>query len=196
MKSIILQNKEVLLRRMTLDDVEGIFDVAVDERIWTYTHYGVQTLSDARFYVEDTLKRAESGLEYPFVIIDKATDKIVGSTRFYSIDETNKRVEIGFTWITPSYWRTATNTNCKYLLLAYCFEKWGLNRVQIVADERNTRSCNAILRIGAKSDGVLRKHMICKDGFVRNTAVFSVIQEEWQETKAHLQNLLVKASAI
>lgn len=196
MKSIILENEEVLLRRMTRDDIEGIFEVAVDDRIWTYTHYDVQTLSDAQFYVEDTLKRAETGLEYPFVIIDKVTSKIVGSTRFYSIDETNKRLEIGFTWITPSYWRTAINTNCKLLLLQYCFEQLGWNRVQIVADERNTRSCTAILRIGAKSDGILRKHMVCKDGFIRNTAVFSVIKEEWQETKLHLENLLVKSSSI
>lgn len=187
---VILQNEVVLLRAMTNEDVEAIYNVAVDDRIWTYTTYNVKTLSDAKKYVSDTLKRKEMGLEYPFVIIDRKTNQIVGSTRFYNIDASHKRLELGYTWITPTYWRTAINTNAKYLLLQYCFEHLKYQRLQFAADERNERSCNAILRIGAKKEGILRKHMICKDGFNRNSVIFSVIDEDWEQTKKHLETII------
>lgn len=190
MEEIILHNDVVLLRKMTLEDVEGIYEVALDDRIWTYTTYTIKTLSDIQKYVEDTLKRSEAGLEYPFVIIDRQTNKIVGCTRYYNIDASHKRLELGFTWITPTYWRTAINTNAKFLLLQYCFEQLKFYRLQFAADERNERSRKAILRIGAKSEGILRKHMICKDGFNRNSAIFSVIDEDWPETKEHLGKII------
>lgn len=190
MQTVILQNDQVILRELTKKDAHAILKVAVDERLWTYTKYNIKTLADAEAYVKEALKGLQSGLEYPFVIIDRQTNQIVGSTRFYHIDAYHRRLELGYTWITPTYWRTAINTNVKYLLLQYCFEELQFNRLQFAADERNTRSCNAILRLGAKSEGVLRKHMICKDGFHRNSAIFSVIDDDWGEVKQHLQSLL------
>lgn len=190
MQDILLQNEAVLLRKMTLEDTQAIYEIAMDERIWTYTQYTINNLTDVQRYVENVIESSVDGSQYPFVIIDRQTNKIVGSTRYYNIDQANKRLELGYTWITPSYWRTNINTNCKYLLLEYCFEQLSFHRLQLAADERNVRSCTAMKRIGAKQEGTLRKHMICKDGFHRNSVIFSFIDEDWIETKRQLQSLL------
>lgn len=190
MQNIILQNEAVLLRKMTLEDTQAIADIAMDERIWTYTQYTVENSTDVQNYVKSVLASSLDGSQYPFVIIDRHTNKIVGSTRYYNIDSVNKRLELGYTWITPSYWRTNINTNCKYLLLEYCFEQLGYHRLQLAADERNIRSCTAMKRIGAIQEGTLRKHMICKDGYHRNSVIFSFIDDDWVETKLHIQSLL------
>lgn len=190
MQNIILQNEAVLLRKMTLEDTQAIADIAMDERIWTYTQYTVENSTDVQNYVKSVLASSLDGSQYPFVIIDRHTNKIVGSTRYYNIDSVNKRLELGYTWITPSYWRTNINTNCKYLLLEYCFEQLGYHRLQLAADERNIRSCTAMKRIGAIQEATLRKHMICKDGYHRNSVIFSFIDDVWVETKLHIQSLL------
>lgn len=190
MKSIELKNEVVKLRAIEKEDVEAVFEAGQYAEIWQYMSSKIESPLDAKAYIEDIHNKMAAGNQYAFAIRDSKTNELIGSTRFYNIDEANKSVEIGYTWLTPTVWRSAINTNCKYLLLNYCFEKWGINRVQIVADERNERSCNAIKRIGAVQEGVLRKHMIRADGFVRNSVVFSIIKEEWPQVKMNLQEKL------
>ena len=124
---------------------------------------------------------------YAEPMLDKITNKIIGSTSIYEISTHHARCEIGSTWLTPTYWRTAINTNCKYLLLQYIFEQMKLERVQLKTDNLNIRSQNAIERIGAKFEGRLRSHMRRKDQSMRDTMVYSIIREEWPEVKAMLE---------
>ena len=159
-----LQNHIVTLKPMELEDVEGIFTAACHKEIWTHMSITIRNEEDVFKYVKDALKVKETGTEMPFVILDSSTNQIIGSTRLMDIHNNHKRGEIGFTWLTPSYWRTAVNTNCKYLLLTYCFETLGWQRVQIKTDHENSRSQKAIERIGATKEGTLRNHMIRKDG--------------------------------
>lgn len=122
----------------------------------------------------------------------KKTNQIIGSTRFLDIDYQQKRLEIGFTWITPTKWRTPINTECKYLLLKYAFEQLSVNRVQIKTDHENKRSQAAIERLGAKKEGILRNHMIRSNGTIRNTVVYSIIDSEWSDVKLRLEGLLIQ----
>ncbi|WP_416829241.1 GNAT family N-acetyltransferase [Ectobacillus polymachus] len=174
-----LENEYVKLKPLELNDAEGIFAVGTDEKIWRYMSVQLHSKADVQQYVNKALKQKENGAEYPFVIIDVKTNNIIGSTRFLDISLQHKRLEIGSTWITPCYWRTAINTNCKYLLLEYCFETIGMNRVQIKTDHENIRSQKAIERLGAVKEGILRNHMIRRDGTIRHTVMYSITKEEW-----------------
>lgn len=124
------------------------------------------------------------------MIIDQATNQVVGSTRFLDISSQHRQLEIGSTWLTPSVWRTRMNTECKYLLLKHCFEVLETIRVQIKTDRRNVQSQRAIERLGAVKEGVLRRHRILPDGYVRDTVYYSVIDEEWPAVKARLEAFL------
>ena len=187
-----LENANVLLKPMDRRDVAGIFAAAYYPEIWSYLPISVESEEDVEKYVASALLAKQQEKEFPFVIIDPKTSAIIGSTKFMDIDAKHKRLEIGFTWLTPSYWRTAVNTNCKYLLLQYAFETLGLQRVQIKTDHENLRSQKAIERIGAIKEGVLRNHMIRKDGTIRHTVMYSITKEEWPDIKARLEALLGK----
>ena len=190
METIQLIGKAVLLRPMTKDDVEAIYACCQDERIWTHMPQNLQTREDVQTYVEQALVNREAGTEYPFVIVLRATNEIVGSTRIFDIAAAHKRLEIGHTWLHPSAWRTNVNTECKYLLLTYCFEQLDFQRVQIKTGHENTRSQKAIERIGATKEGILRNHMIRPNGEVRHTVMYSVVQGEWLEVKRHIEALM------
>ncbi|MCZ2259518.1 GNAT family N-acetyltransferase [Sporosarcina sp. G11-34] len=192
MESIYLNGNTVFLRLMTTDDVEGIYACSQDERIWTHLSRALQTKEDVQNYIEQALINRETGTEYPFVIVLRETNKVIGSTRFLDISSEHKRLEIGWTWLHPSFWRTTINTECKYLLLSYCFEQLQFQRVQIKTGHENIQSQKAIERIGAKKEGVLRNHMIRPNRKVRHTVMYSVIKEEWHEVKKHLEKLMEK----
>ncbi|RHW38415.1 N-acetyltransferase [Lysinibacillus yapensis] len=185
-----LENELVKLRPMEKEQVEEIYLAARHNDIWTFMSIEIQTLEDAQKYVDSCLKLKDTGTEMPFVIIDQQTNEIIGATKLMDIQQSHKRGEIGFTWLTPNYWRTAVNTNCKYLLLTYCFEVLGWQRVQIKTDHENHRSQKAIERIGAKKEGILRNHMIRKNGTTRHTVMYSITSDEWPETKKHMEELL------
>lgn len=185
-----LHNDQVILKPLEESDIEGIFKVAAEPEIWTYLSVTLENIDDVKKYVKTALANKEKESEFTFVIIDSKTNEIIGSTRFMDIDPNHNRLEIGSTWLTPAYWRTAINTNCKYLLLQYCFEILHLNRVQIKTDHNNIRSQKAIERIGAQKEGILRNHMIRKDGTIRDTVMYSITNEEWGEVKERLNRLL------
>lgn len=195
MEFTTLHNEKVILKPMEDSDIKGIYEVAVYPEIWRYLSITIASIEDTKNYVTTSLANKEKGVEFPFVIIDPATNAIIGSTKYMDIDVKHKRLEIGFTWLTPAYWRTPVNTNCKYLLLQYCFEVLNLNRVQIKTDHENKQSQKAIERIGAQKEGILRNHMIRKDGTVRNTVMYSVTSEDWPMVKSKLEDLMLLKSA-
>lgn len=121
--------------------------------------------------------------EFVFAVVTKNDGRIVGSTRFLNISAANKRLEIGHTWYARDTWSTAVNPSCKLLLFQHGFEGLRWNRVELKCDGRNKRSRAAILKLGAKEEGTLRRHMILRDGFVRDTIYFSVVADEWPQVR-------------
>jgi RimJ/RimL family protein N-acetyltransferase len=126
------------------------------------------------------------GLEYPFVIFHKPTNKIIGSTRLLDIVSYDKRLEIGATWLIPEYWATSINFDCKLALLTFCFETLMAHRVQLKTQHDNIRSRKAIEKIGGVYEGIIREHMLKDDGSYRSSAYFSILESEWDTAKTNL----------
>jgi RimJ/RimL family protein N-acetyltransferase len=126
--------------------------------------------------------------------VERVSGQLIGSTRFMNIDQPNRRVEIGSTWIAPAWQRTAINTEAKYLMLRHAFEQWNCIRVELKTDALNQKSRNAILRIGAKEEGTLRRHLVTWTGRVRDTVYFSILDSEWPEVKARLEAKLATSA--
>ncbi|MEX3748018.1 MULTISPECIES: GNAT family N-acetyltransferase [Lysinibacillus] len=190
MNFIALENEVVLLKPLGQEDAQGILEAGSYPEIWPYLSTTIEKMDDVHNFVDNALSAKNAKTEFPFVIVDKNSGQIIGSTRFMDIDENHKRLEIGTSWITPAFWRTTINTNCKYLLLQYCFEVLNLQRVQIKTDFENVRAQKAIERIGGEKEGVLRNHMVRKDGTTRHTVMYSITLQEWPQVKKHLQQLL------
>jgi N-acetyltransferase len=181
-----IEGSSVILLPMEPDQVEELWNAAEPQEIWEFTSSKIRSKGEMKLTVEAAIKERELGNQIPFVIIEKSTGKIIGSSRFLDVSEKNKSLEIGWTWYHPDFWRSAVNTETKFLLLQYAFEEMKMNRVQFCTDSRNVRSQNAIQRIGAQKEGILRKHRIIADGYVRDTVVYSIIQEEWPVVKSIL----------
>ncbi|TXC79018.1 GNAT family N-acetyltransferase [Metabacillus litoralis] len=185
-----LVGEKIRIVPMDKDHIQGLYEIGNDKIIWSHLPKAIYTLNDMKSFVEEALCKKETGMEFPFVVLLRDNDKIIGSTRFLDISTQNKSLEIGWTWYTPSVWGTHINTECKYLLLKYCFESLKLIRVQFKTDERNVRSQKAIEKIGGVKEGVLRNHMIRKDGTFRNSVFYSVIESDWVSVKNKLANIL------
>lgn len=142
-----------------------------------------------RDYIQAALDGLERGTELPFVTVRKtpSEDRVVGTTRFYEIFPNDRKAAIGYTWLAKSAQRTPINTEAKLLLLTHAFEAWEFVRVELITDVLNEQSRAAILRLGAKEEGVLRNHLILPSGRIRDSVVFSIVDREWPEVKARLQ---------
>jgi RimJ/RimL family protein N-acetyltransferase len=143
-------------------------------------------------YIATALVGRQAGTVLPFVIVRRDTGLLVGSTRFWKIDRTNRKLEIGHTWLSSSAQRSGINTEAKYLLLSYAFEVMHCVRIQLTTDELNKRSRAAILHIGAKQEGIIRHERIMPDGRKRNSVRFSMIDTEWPDIKARLEKLMAR----
>lgn len=164
-----------------------------DENIWNHMVYGtIRTQSQMLELVEELIHLQENGTDLPFAVIHLPTNQTIGMTRFMDIRPKDRALEIGGTWYSPSYQRTAVNTECKLLMLTHAFEAIGCIRVQFKTDLRNIRSQQALERIGARREGVLRNHMILPDGYIRDSVYYSIITSEWPEVK---ETLLKKLQA-
>jgi len=188
-ESIILEGNYVRLEPLRIEHLEKLCEVCFEESIWRWTTVQVKTKSDMQRCLETALDEQRRGVSLPFVTIEKSSDKIVGSTRFGNIDRQNRRVEIGWTWINPNWQRTVINTEAKFLMLRHAFESWKCIRVELKTDALNEKSRNAILRLGAKEEGILRQHLITDSGRFRDSVYFSIIDTEWEKVK---ENLLIK----
>ncbi len=189
---VLLTGEEVELRPLAMEHAEALWEAGSDPVIWSYMPSAVQTLAQMEIWISEALKAAASGLEMPFVIWRRSEERFVGSTRFMDISAAHRGLEIGATWHSPGVWRTRVNTECKYLLLRHAFETLGAIRVQLKTDARNERSQRAIERIGGVREGVLRRHRILWDGYIRDSVYYSVIDEEWPAVKARLEEMLAR----
>lgn len=187
---VILEGKWVRLEPLSERYAEGLLRAAQDERIWTYMSMFISTAEDVAQFLRQAEDAYRMETELPFAILLKETGQVVGSTRYMAIQKKHRGLEIGWTWLHPSVWRTSVNTECKWLLLRHAFEELGCIRVQLKTDERNTNSQRAIERIGGVREGILRNHMITKEGRYRNTVMFSIIDSEWPETDRRLRAML------
>jgi N-acetyltransferase len=183
---IILEGEYVRLEPLRIEHLENLCEVGFEESIWRWTMVQIETKSDMQRYIETALEEQSRGVSLPYVTIEKSSERAVGSTRFGSIDRQNRRVEIGWTWINPNWQRTVINTEAKFLMLRQAFEVWKCIRVELKTDALNEKSRNAILRLGAKEEGILRQHLITDSGRFRDTVYFSIIDTEWKTVKASL----------
>ncbi|MBI5034058.1 MAG: GNAT family N-acetyltransferase [Chloroflexi bacterium] len=149
-----------------------------------------QTPAEMHAWIQQAIDETANGSRIWFIIIRKSDGCAIGATSYMDIHRSNRGLEIGGTWVTPSAWRTPINTECKYLLLRHAFENLGCLRVQLKTDLRNVRSQKAIERLGAVKEGVLRKHMITRTGYIRDTVMYSIIDTEWQAVKEKLEGFL------
>jgi RimJ/RimL family protein N-acetyltransferase len=191
-EDVVLQGRYVRLEPMHIDDLDAISEAGIAEGVWRWTIDDITTKDQMRDYVETALEERRRMTSLPFVTREIASGTIVGSTRFGNIDVANRKAEIGWTWINPAWQRTYVNTEAKLLMLTHAFETWKCIRVELKTDALNEKSRNAILRIGAKFEGIFRQHMITGTGRLRDTAYFSIIDKEWAEVKASLASKLGK----
>ena len=192
LEPVTLEGRWVRLVPLSLDHVPALWEVADDEDLWRLGVSRIQSRDDVRRYVDTALKWQEAGTALPFATTEAGTGRMIGSTRFANVDAANRRVEIGWTWVGRPWQRTPVNTEAKFLMLRHAFETLGCIRVELKTDVLNTRSRNAMLRIGAKEEGVLRKHVITEGGRVRDSVYYSVIDDEWPGVKARLQEMLAR----
>ena len=182
-----LEGRQVRLEPLALEHLDALCEVGLDPDLWQFVPKQVRTREDMREYVEIALDERRRGVSMPFATRLKSGDQVVGSTRYANISLENRRLEIGWTWIGRPWQRSAVNTEAKYLMLRHAFEVLGCARVELKTDGRNERSRNAILRIGAKQEGVLRRHTLMDTGYIRDTVYFSILDDEWPVVKTRLE---------
>jgi RimJ/RimL family protein N-acetyltransferase len=187
---VVLEGEFVRLEPMRAEHLDDLYAAGADETLWRWTTAAIKNKDNMRRYVEAALKDFENKVSLPFVTVEKSSSRIVGSTRFGNIDVANRRAEIGWTWINPAWQRTRVNTEAKLLMLTHAFETWKCIRVELKTDVLNEKSRNAIKRLGAKEEGVLRQHIICDTGRLRDSVYYSVLDREWLIVKANLQSKL------
>jgi len=185
-EQVTLTGNNVVLMPLQTEHAERLLQAAEDGELWNMKVTVIPGPSTVGQYVATALAGRESGSVMPFAIVRRDTGQIIGSTRFWKIDRKNRKLEIGHTWLSQSVQRSGLNTEMKYLLLEYAFEVMKCVRVQFTTDELNENSRAAILRIGAKQEGIVRHERIMPDGRKRNSVRFSIIDGEWSEVKAML----------
>jgi len=184
--NIILSSDRIRLRLLKLEDSRDLVAAASDGELWNLPFTVVPSAETIDDYIHHALEGYQAGTVLPFTVEDIATGKIIGSTRLWKIDRKNLKLEIGSTWYSKSWQQTYANTEAKYLLLQYAFEELNCVRVQLTTDVLNEKSQNAILRLGAQKEGVVRNERIMPDGRKRNSVRFSIIDEEWPNIKENL----------
>jgi N-acetyltransferase len=212
---VTLKGRFVSLEPMSFAHEQSLIAAAADGELWNTGVTIIPRAEGMKDYIQYALDGLAQGNQLPFVIVRKsgtgvppvsdgagdvpsvvhaqdarATPEIVGTTRFYEIFPNDRKAAIGYTWLAKSAQRTPVNTEAKLLLLTHAFETWKLVRVELITDVRNEQSRAAILRLGAKQEGVLRKHLILPSGRVRDSVVFSITDDEWPDVKEQLENRL------
>ncbi len=192
---VTLEGQHVRLEPVSLAHVPALWRAGAHEEIWHYLPYPMHSEETMRAYVESELAKQQAGLVVRFVTVAKAIAQPVGSTSYLNIDRQHRRVEIGGTWITPAWQRSAINTEAKYLQLRHAFEALGCIRVEFKTDALNAKSRQALARIGATEEGTFRNHMIMPSGRIRHSVYFSITNDEWPRVKAHLAGLMASYPA-
>ncbi len=189
---VTLEGRHVRLEPLLREHLDGIVAAGSFDEIWRWLSWRPKGRAGFEEWMDAALAARDAGTELPFTTIDRASGEIVGATRYLNIDRPSRRLEIGWTWITPKMQRTYINTEAKYLQLRHCFDDLGCRRVELKTDRRNEKSRNAMLRIGAQFEGVARKQMLTFDGANRDNAWFGIIDDDWPEVKTHLESMLAR----
>jgi RimJ/RimL family protein N-acetyltransferase len=194
---VTLEGSTVRLEPIRREHAQLFWDAAKDalEDIFRWIPYPMRTPEDFQRVVDKAFTEQDRGESVAFATVERGSGRVIGSTRFMNIDRANRRVEIGSTWIAPSWQRTSANTEAKYLMLRHAFEVWKCIRVELKTDALNQKSRTAILRIGAKEEGTLRRHVVTWTGRVRDSVYFSILDAEWPEAKAKLEERLNRRSS-
>lgn len=184
---VFLEGSNIELIPLEKEHFEELYAAASDKDLWALIP--TDGTDKTIFYqnYEFALSERQIGNQYPFVIRHKETQKLIGSTRLFEIYPSDKKLEIGWTWITKEFWGTSINLECKLLLLTYCFEVLKTNRVQLKTKDDNFRSRKAIEKIGGVFEGILRKDKIQGDGSTRNAAYYSILDDEWNVAKQKIE---------
>jgi RimJ/RimL family protein N-acetyltransferase len=190
LEPVILAGRHLRLEPLGLQHVDALVEAGADPAVWTWYPQSAHGPERMRAWVQQALDGQASGVVLPFVQIDAASGRVIGSTRFGAIEAGHRRAEIGWTWLDPAFQRTAANTESKYLMLRHAFETLGLVRVEFKTDSGNQASRRALARIGATEEGVFRNHMIVEGGRLRHSVYFSIIDSDWPAVKAGLERKL------
>jgi RimJ/RimL family protein N-acetyltransferase len=184
---VTLAGKHVRLEPLTFAHEAALNEAASDGELWNTDVTIIPKADGMRAYIQFALDGLKQETQLPFIIVQSANNRVVGSTRFYEISVNDRKCAIGYTWLAKTVQRTPLNTEAKLLLLTHAFETWKCVRVELITDVRNEQSRAAILRIGGKQEGVLRKHLILPSGRIRDSVVFSIVDDEWPDVKTKLR---------
>jgi N-acetyltransferase len=189
-RPVTLAGKVVSLEPLSMDQASALLDAAQSDEIWRHTLDQPQTPEEMRDYITRALADRDAGTTIPFAVRHLATNRFIGCTRYLNIAPSRRGLEIGYTWYAPAFWRTAVNTECKYQLLQHAFETLRYIRVEFLVNAANTRSRAAVLRLGAREEGVLRSRMVRRNGERFDGVIFSILDREWPAVKAKLEGAL------
>jgi N-acetyltransferase len=187
---VTLSGKYVRLEPLTLAHEAPLNDAAADGELWNTDVTIIPKADGMKDYIQFALDGLNQGTQLPFTIVQLAGNQIVGTSRFYDVFPNDRKCAIGYTWLAKSAQRTPVNTEAKLLLFTYAFETWKCVRVELITDVRNEQSRAAILRLGAKQEGILRKHIMLPSGRIRDSVVFSILDTEWPEVEHNLKSRL------
>jgi len=189
---ITLEGHGVRLEPMIDAHAGALNSAAADGQLWTLWYTSVPAPNETAKYIATALEGQQAGHMLPWVVRDVKTNAILGSTRYHDIILAADRVEIGYTWYGATWQRSHVNTSCKLLLLGHAFDQLGCKVVGLRTDNFNFRSQRAIEALGAKKDGVIRRHWPRRDGTVRDSVMYSILVEEWPDVKRHLELRLAR----
>jgi len=187
---VTLRGERATLEPLARGHVDALRTAATDGELWRLWFTSVPAPDSVERYVDTALSWRETRDAMPFVVRDNASGDVVGCTRYFNVEAEHRRLEIGYTWYAKRVQRSAVNTECKLLLLGHAFETLKCIAVEFRTSWFNFRSREAIARLGAKQDGVLRNHQISPDGLYRDTVVFSILESEWPSVKRNLRFML------
>ncbi len=186
-----LSGESVRLEPIDESHIEGLFEAGKIHSDWKYLPIpGFSDIAEVKAWYHQAKTLLDAAMHYTYVLIEPDTNEVIGSSRYMNIRTKDLALEIGYTWVGSKFQRTAVNTEAKLLLLHNAFEGMNANRVELKTDARNIRSQNAIERVGAIKEGVLRNHMVTQGGFVRDTVMYSIIKPEWPVVKENLTRKL------
>lgn len=192
LEPVTLEGTHVRLEPLAPQHLDGIVRAGEDDAVWTWLPYRPTTRAEYEAWLNDALAAQAKDQQLPFATVDRATGDVVGSTRIFFFYPPDRRVEIGGTWLAPSAQRTPINTESKLLLLTHCFDVLRCVRVELKTDARNTNSRRALARIGAKYEGVMRKHMLTRGGYHRDSVYYAIVDDDWPDVRRRLEELLAK----
>lgn len=186
--SNIVEGKFIKLIPLELNHLDELYESGKYPQIWQYNTNNIQSKDHMKAYILKALEAKEKGVAIPYVLLDKASNSLVGSTRFYNIDLTNYHLDLGFTWITPKFQKSYVNAESKYLMLSQAFERWNAIRVGFRIGPNNIISQKSVENLGAVREGVLRNVMILETNKLRDSVVLSIIDSEWEGVKKKLED--------